>query len=152
VLVSLLDLALVSVQRVPRADLYRLNREHALVEPLKRLFDREAALDRQLARHLALALTRMGLPVTEALLFSSTAGADVGVALLCDEDRVQQVEAATPELAAGVRRVFGARLAVLVGAPSLERLTRPGRRERELWLEVQRHGMPILGPEREETT
>src|SRR6266550_2923476 len=62
VLADLAEQGVVEVQRLPRTDLYRLNRDHALAVALAELFARESPLKFELLSLLAGGLKRRKLP------------------------------------------------------------------------------------------
>jgi predicted nucleotidyltransferase len=150
VLASLADERVATVQRLPRTDLYGLNREHVLAEILIRLFLRESQLRVEVLSFVARELKRRRLPVTVARIFGSaargdtTSTSDVDLALVAPRESVAAIEAAAQEMAERVRRRFGSRLNVLVGSPSLGALTRTGRAGRKVWQAVEREGIDVL--------
>lgn len=150
VLATLAEQGVATVQRLPRTDLYRLNRQHVLAEPLIQLFARESDLTAELRSLIAKELRHRKLPVTQARIFGSaarggmTASSDVDLALVSARESVQAVEVAAHELSETVRKQFGIRLNVMVGSPSLAVLSgrdRPGRR---VWQAIEREGIDVL--------
>jgi predicted nucleotidyltransferase len=150
VLADLAEQGLVAVQRLPRTDLYRLNRHHALAEPLGKLFELEPKLKLELLSLVARELKARRLPVKEARIFGSAArGAmaptsDVDLALVTSRDNVAAVEAAAQEIAETARERFGTRLNVLVGSPSLERLSKGPESKQGVWQAIEREGLDVL--------
>lgn len=150
VLADLSVQGLVALERLPRTDLYRLNRHHALVEPLGKLFDLEPKLKFELLSLIAKELKARRLPVKEARIFGSAArGAmgptsDVDLALVTSRESVAAVERAAQEIAEIARERFGTRLNVLVGSPSLERLSRSPQPRRGVWQAIERDGMDVF--------
>ena len=150
VLAELADQGLVTVERLPRTDLYRLNRRHALAEPLAKLFELEPKLKFELFSLVARELKSRLLPVTEARIFGSaargtmTATSDVDLALVTSRESVATVEAAAQEIAEKARERFGTRLNVLVGSPSLERLSKSRQSRRAVWEAIEREGIDVL--------
>ena len=150
VLTELSEAGVVNVQRLPRTDLYRLNRDHAMADQLIQLFAREPKLKFELLSLIAQELKRRKLPVTEARIFGSvargqmTADSDVDLALVTSRDGVEQVREAEQEIAESVRTRFGVRLNVLVGSPSLGSLGRAGRPGRDLWNNIKRESIDVL--------
>src|SRR5947208_16373688 len=69
VLADLADQGLVSVQRVSRSDLYRVNRRHALAAPIAKLFELESKLKFGLLSLIAAELKARPLPIKEARMF-----------------------------------------------------------------------------------
>ena len=69
VLAELAAQGLVAVQRLPRMGLYRINRRHALAEPLRELFELEPKLKSELLSLVARELKARHLPVKEARIF-----------------------------------------------------------------------------------
>src|SRR2546429_8005319 len=65
VLADLAEQGLVAVQRLPRTDLYRVNRQHALAESLGGLFELEPKLKFELLSLVARELKARRLPVKE---------------------------------------------------------------------------------------
>src|SRR5713226_1948810 len=65
-----------TVQRLPRTDLYGLNREHVLAEVLIHAFARESQLKVELLSFVARELKRRRLPVSQARVFGSAARGD----------------------------------------------------------------------------
>src|SRR5438270_7058821 len=128
VLADLSEQGLVKVQRLPRTDLYRVNRHHALAEALGGLFELEAKLKFELISLLASELKARHLPVNEARIFGSAAqgamapSSDVDLAVVTSRESVAAVESAAQEIAETARERFGTRLNVLGGSPSLERV------------------------------
>jgi predicted nucleotidyltransferase len=150
VLAELAEQGLVLVQRLPRTDLYRLNRRHALVEPLTKLFQLEPKLKFELLSLVARELKARNLPVKEARIFGSAArgamgpSSDVDLALVTSRESVAAVESAAQEIAEKARERFGTRLNVLVGSPSLERLSKGPRGGRGVWQTIGREGIDVL--------
>ncbi len=150
VLANLSEQGLVAVERLPRTDLYRLNRQHALVEPLGQLFELEPKLKFELLSLVARELKARRLPVTEARIFGSAArstmapGSDVDLALVTSRQSVPAVEAAAQEIAETVRERFGTRLNVLVGSPSMERLRKSPQPRRGVWQAIEREGIDVF--------
>jgi predicted nucleotidyltransferase len=149
VLAGLAKQGLVAVQRLPRTDLHRLNRRHAMAEPLGKLFDLEPKLKFELLSLLARELKARKLPVNEARIFGSAArgamaaGSDVDLALVTSRESVARVEAAAQEIAETVRERFGTRLNVLVGSPSLERLSKGRQTSRAVWRAIEHEGIDV---------
>jgi predicted nucleotidyltransferase len=149
VLAELAEQGVATVQRLPRTDLYRLNRYHALAEVLIQLFAREAHLRFELLSLVAKELKRRKLPVAEARIFGSaargdmTSSSDVDLALVAPRNSIPAVEEAAQELAEAVRKRFGTRLNVLVGAPSLSALSRKDRPGRDVWQVIEREGIDV---------
>lgn len=149
VLSELAEQGLSTVQRLPRTDLYRLNRDHAFAEVLIQLFARERHLRFELLSLIAKDLKRRKLPIREARIFGSaargdmTSGSDVDLALVAPSESVPAVEEAAQELAEAVRKRFGTRLNVLVGAPSLSVLSRRDRPGRNVWKAIEREGIDV---------
>jgi predicted nucleotidyltransferase len=150
VLADFAEQGLVAVQRLPRTDLYRLNRRHALAEPLGKLFELEPKLKFRLLSFLARELKARNIPVKEARIFGSAArgamapSSDVDLALVTSRESVAAVEAAAQEIAKTVRERFGTRLNVLVGSPSLERLSSGRETGRGVWQAIEREGIDVL--------
>ena len=150
VLADLADQGLVSVQRLSRSDLYRVNRHHALAAPIGKLFELESKLKFGLLSLIAAELKARRLPVKEARMFGSAARgtmaptSDVDLALVTSRDSVAAVEAAAQGIAEAARERFGARLNVLVGSPSLEKLTKNRRAGQSVWQVVDREGIDVL--------
>jgi predicted nucleotidyltransferase len=150
VLADFSEQGLVDVQRLPRTDLYRINRQHALAGPLGELFELEPKLKFELLYLLASELKARHLPVKEARIFGSAArGAmaarsDVDVALVTSRESVALVEAAAQEIAELARERFGTRLNVLVGSPSLEILSKSRRAGHSVWQAIEREGLDVL--------
>jgi predicted nucleotidyltransferase len=150
VLADLSEQGLVAVQRLPRTDLYRLNQHHALAEPLGKLFELEPKFKLELFSLVARELRSRRLPVKEARIFGSAArGAmaatsDVDLALVTSRDSVAAVEAAAQEIAETARERFGTRLNVLVGSPSLERLSKGPESKQGVWQAIEREGLDVL--------
>ncbi len=150
VLGDLAEQGLVAVQRLPRTDLYRVNRHHALAESLGKLFELEPKLKLELISLVAGELKTRRLPVKEARIFGSAArGAmrptsDVDLALVTSRESVPAVEAAAQEIAEIVHERFGTRLNVLVGSPSLEKLSKTHRARQGAWQAIEREGIDVL--------
>jgi predicted nucleotidyltransferase len=150
VLADLAEQGLVAVQRLPRTELYRVNRHHALTEPITKLFGLEPVLKFELLSLVGRELKVRRLPVTEARIFGSAArgtmapASDVDLALVTTRESVAAVEAAAQEIAETVRERFGTRLNVLVGSPSLERLRKGRQPKREVWQAIEREGIDVL--------
>lgn len=150
VLTRLAEEGVATVQRLPRTDLYGLNREHVLAEVLILVFVRESQLRVELLSFVAKELKRRRWPVTQARVFGSaargdaTSTSDVDLALVVPRESVLAVEAMAQELAETVRKRFGTRLNVLVGSPTLVALTRGGRPGRKVWQAVEREGIDVL--------
>jgi predicted nucleotidyltransferase len=151
VLGGLAEEGVATVQRLPRTDLFGLNREHVLAELLVQVFVRESQLRFELLSFVARELKRRRLPVIQARIFGSaargesTSASDVDLALVAPRESVRLVEAAAQELAETVRKRFGTRLNVLVGSPTLDALIRSGRTGRNVWQAVKREGIDVLG-------
>jgi predicted nucleotidyltransferase len=150
VLADLAEQGLVVVQRVPRTDLYRVNQHHALTKPLTKLFELEPELKFELLALIARELKARRLPVTEARIFGSAARggmaptSDVDLALVTKRQSVAAVEAAAQEIAETARERFGARLNVLVGSPSLDRLSKSRQPKQGVWQAIEREGIDVL--------
>src|SRR5262249_10927466 len=103
VLAELADLGVALVNRLPRTDLYQLNREHVLAQALIQLFAREPRLKFELLTLVDSELKRRKLPVIEARLFGSvargesTSSSDVDLALVCPLKSMPIVESAAPQ-------------------------------------------------------
>jgi predicted nucleotidyltransferase len=149
VLAQLADHGVAKVQRVPRADLYELNREHVTARALATLFETEAGFRQELLVFLAAELERAGLQRWEARLFGSavrgemTSSSDVDLALAGPADEVRGLEDAIPELVDLARRRFGVRLNVLIGLASLAELARGRRPAARVWQEIAREGLTL---------
>ncbi len=148
---SLTDLGAVRARRSRRYDFFELNREHALVEELGGLFDREAGLRDELVAFLRGQLEAQQLPISEAYLYGSAARGDMGprsdvdVALICPPDGVTAVEEeAFGRIAEATTRRFGVRLSPIVAAGELTVLRDPSREGHRLWDRVAGEGIPIL--------
>src|SRR5713226_3056790 len=150
VLGDLAEQGLVAVQRLPRTDLYHVNRHHALAESLGKLFELEPKLKLELISLVARELKTRRLPVKEARIFGSAArGAmkptsDVDLALVTARESVAAVEAAAQEIAEIVRERFGTRLNVLVGSPSLERLSKSRPAGHGVWQAIEHEGLDVF--------
>lgn len=150
VLADLSEQGLVEVQRLPRTDLYRVNRHHALAEPLGELFELEPTLKFELLSLVASELKARHLPVKEARIFGSAArGAmartsDVDLALVTSPESVAAVEAAAQQIAEIARERFGTRLNVLVGSPSLEKLSKRRQGGQGVWQAIEREGLDVF--------
>lgn len=154
VLGDLTEQALVRVERMPRADLYRLNREHVLAAPLAELFRVEPKLRSDFLARLTNELKSRHLPLKQARVFGSAARGDMtpqsdaDLALVTSRDQVEVVQAAGEAIAEKIRERFGMRINVLVGSPSLERLTRSRQARRAVWQAIERQGIDVLAPAR----
>jgi predicted nucleotidyltransferase len=150
VLARLAEQGLVAMQRLPRTDLYRVNPRHALAEPLGKLFALEPKLKFEFLSLLARELKARRLPIKEARIFGSAArgtmapASDVDLALVTSRESVAAVEAAAQEIAETVRERFGTRLNVLVGSPSLEKLSKSPRAKHGVWQAIEREGIDVL--------
>jgi predicted nucleotidyltransferase len=150
VLADLAEGGLVKIQRLPRTDLYRLNRHHALAEPLAKLFEFEPKLKFELLALVARELKVRRLPVKEARIFGSAARgemtptSDVDLALITSRENVTAVEAAAQEIAEAVRERFGTRLNVLVGSPSLQSLSKGRQAGHGVWQAIEREGLDVV--------
>jgi predicted nucleotidyltransferase len=150
VLADLAEQGLVAMQRLPRTDLYRVNQHHALAEPLGKLFELEPKLKFELLSLVAKELKARRLPLKEARVFGSAArgamapASDVDLALVTSRESVAVVEAAAQEIAETVRERFGTRLNVLVGSPSLERLSKSPQAKQGVWQAIERDGIDVL--------
>jgi predicted nucleotidyltransferase len=150
VLADLAEQGVVAVQRLPRTDLYRANRNHALAKSLGELFELEPKLKRQLLSLVARELKARRLPVKEARIFGSAARgemkatSDVDLALVTSRDSVAGVEAAAQEIAEKARERFGTRLNVLVGSRSIERLSKSRQARQGAWRAIEREGIDVF--------
>src|SRR5712691_12358272 len=150
VLADLSEQGLVEVQRLPRTDLYRVKWHHALAEPLGEFFELEPKLKFELLALVASELKARHLPVKEARIFGSAArGAmapksDVDLALVTSRESLAAVEAAAQEIAEKARERFGTRLNVLVGSPSLEKLSKSRKAGHGVWQAIQREGLDVF--------
>ncbi|HSP08558.1 MAG TPA: nucleotidyltransferase domain-containing protein [Candidatus Dormibacteraeota bacterium] len=150
VLAGLAEQGVVAVQRLPRTDLYRVNGHHALAESLRKLFDLEPRLRFQLLALVAGELKGRRLPVKEARIFGSAARgemkptSDVDLALVTSRENVAGVEAAAQEIAEKARERFGTRLNVLVGSPSLGRLSKSRQTRQGAWQAIEREGIDVF--------
>jgi predicted nucleotidyltransferase len=90
------------------------------------------------------------LPVNEARIFGSAARggmrptSDVDLALVTSRESVAAVEAAAQDIAEIVRERFGTRLNVLVGSPSLERLSKSHQARQGVWRAIEHEGIDVL--------
>ena len=150
VLVDLTEMGITVVRRAGRADLYRLSPDHVLYPVLRELFRRERAVGDELRRLLRQRLVRLRR-IREAYIFGSVARAqetvtsDLDLAIVIPPSGPNAEERARiDEIAAEVRRRFGARLSVQVSGRSIShRAARgPGR---DLWKRIADEGIPILG-------
>lgn len=150
VLADLSEQGLVEVQRLPRTDLYRVNRHHALAEPVGEFFELEPRLKFDLLSLVASELKARHLPVKEARIFGSAArGAmartsDVDLALVTSRESVAAVEAAAQQISEAARQRFGTRLNVLVGSPSLEKLSKSRQAGQGVWQAIEREGLDVF--------
>ncbi len=150
VLADLAEQGLVAMQRLPRTDLYRVNPRHALAEPLGKLFAFEPKLKFEFLSLLAKELKARRLPIKEARIFGSaargtmTASSDVDLALVVSRESVAAMEAAAQDIAETVRERFGTRLNVLVGSPSLEKLSKNAQAKEGVWQAIGREGIDVL--------
>ena len=150
VLADLAEQGLVWVQRLPRTDLYRMHPQHALVEPLGKLFEFEPKLKFDLLSLVARELRTRRLPVKEARIFGSAArgematSSDVDLALVTSRESVAAVEAAAQAIAEVARERFGTRVNVLVGSPSLETLSKSRQAGHGVWQAIGREGIDVL--------
>jgi predicted nucleotidyltransferase len=150
VLADLAAQGLVSIERLARTDLYRLNGQHVLATPLAELFDLEPKLKIELVALVARELKDRRLPVKQARIFGSaargnmTADSDIDLALVTSPDKVEVVQVAGEEIAETARDRFGTRLNVLVGSPSLETLARSRQAKRAVWQAIEREGIDVL--------
>ena len=150
VLSGLAEQGLVSVERLPRTALFRLNHHHVLAGPLSELFELEPTLKAELFSLVAKELRTRRLPVKQARIFGSAArgtmasASDVDLALVTSPESVAIVEAAAQEIGETVRVRFGTRLNVLVGSPSLERLSKSSRARHTVWQTIEREGIDVL--------
>jgi predicted nucleotidyltransferase len=150
VLAELADQGLVTVERLPGTDLYRLNQQHVLADPLGKLFDLEPNLKFELLSLLARELKARRLPVKQARIFGSAArgamapASDVDLALITSRQNIGAVEAAAQEIAETVRERFGTRLNVLVGSPLRERSGRSPQSKGAVWDAIEREGIDVL--------
>jgi predicted nucleotidyltransferase len=150
VLADLAEQGLVVVERLPRTDLYRVNRSHVLADPLEKLFKLEPGLKFDLLSLVAKELRTRHVPVREARIFGSAArgdmtiSSDVDLALITPPENVAMVEEAAQDIATAVRKRFGARLNVVVGSPSLATLVKSRQGKRDLWETIQREGIDVL--------
>ncbi len=150
VLADLSEQGLVEVQRLPRTDLYRVNRHHVLAEPLGELLRLEPKLKFELLSLVASELKARHLPVKEARIFGSAARgvmaptSDVDLALVTSRESMAAVEAAAQELAETARERFGTRLNVLVGSPSLQRLSKSRQAGQGVWQAIEREGLDVF--------
>lgn len=150
VLVDLAEQGVVVVQRLPRTDLYQPNRHHVLAQSLGELFELEPKLKFQLLLLVAGELKARRLPVKEARIFGSAArgemkpSSDVDLALVTSRENIAGVEAAAQEIAEKARERFGTRLNVLVGSPSLERLSKSRKPRQGTWQAIEREGIDVF--------
>lgn len=148
VLADLAAQGLVEIVRQPKTDLYQLNIQHALVVPLGKLFEFEARLKLDLFSLVARELKARNLPVSTARVFGSAVrgtmepGSDVDLALVTSPASVERVEAEAQEIVDAVHDRFGTCLNVLVGAPSLEALSK--RRGGGVWRSIDREGVDVI--------
>jgi predicted nucleotidyltransferase len=158
-LFSLADQGLVILERAPRADLFRLNRGHALAHQLSSLFEWEQNALADLLSFLKESIERETDSIEAALLFGSaakgtmTTTSDIDVAVVCPVDRVEEVEAVMERVGEAVRARFGNRLNIVLGNPPALGTQRAGggkgsgagwlRKAFRFWaLSRMNHGMP----------
>ena len=144
VLDELAEIGLATLVRLPRTDLFALNRDHVLAGPVLQLFEHEPRRS-DLMAFVAESLRALGLPVTRARLFGSAARGDMGpasdvdLALICNQSDQSRVEAAVEDLAAAARQRFGVRLNVIVGSPDLATLAR----KTTVWRAIEAEGVDL---------
>lgn len=150
VLGELAEQGLVKVERLPQADLYRLNRKHVLAKPLSKLFELEPELKFELLSLAAREIKKRRLPVKQARIFGSAArgsmssDSDVDLALVTSPENVDLVEYAAQQVAEILRDRFGTPINVLVGSPSLETLARSRQAKRGVWQAILREGLDVF--------
>lgn len=149
VLSSLTQLGLARVQRAGRADLYQLNREHALYYALHQLFDQETKVQTELQRFLRRRLAKLD-HVREAFIFGSVArgesgaGSDIDLALVMPPSGPTAAEQnELDELARDVRGRFGSELGVHVSPQPLANRVE-GRAGRALWRRIAAEGIRLI--------
>jgi hypothetical protein len=69
---------------------------------------------------------------------------DVDLALVTSRESLAAVEAAAQEIAETARDRFGTRLNVLVGSPSLERLSKSRQPGQGVWRAIEREGLDVF--------
>jgi predicted nucleotidyltransferase len=149
ILANLSAQGLTDVQRVGRSDLYQLNREHALLPLVQRLFAEERTLQRELELFLRRRIRALAPTVQEAYIFGSVArresriGSDIDLALVAPRSALRAGDAALTQLAREVRRRFGSELSVHLSAESLfDRVKHPA--GRALWKRIEAEGVRLI--------
>jgi predicted nucleotidyltransferase len=149
ILASLAQVGIVRVRRAPHAGYYELNRGHVLSEPLRDLFQWEAALPRELAIRLGRELAQHHVPASRAMLFGSAArgdmrsDSDIDLAVIVPEDAVDEAEAALELVGDVMRDRYGAHLSVVIGTAPLEQLRQPDSPGHRLWEQIGSEGIWI---------
>ncbi len=153
VLSSLVQQGVVSARRSPRADAYVLNDAHVLTSHLRLLFGWEDDLIRDLVGFLRQRIGEASPAVARVFLFGSavkgtmTESSDIDVAVLCPEEKEEEVEDAMRDVADAVRLRYGNDVRVIVGSEGDVRSRQPGRRR--LWERIVRDGLVVLPQGRE---
>lgn len=148
ILTSLTEVGLTIVQRAGRADLYQLNRDHAIYPAIHALFAEEGRMVDQLQQFLRSRLKRIK-EVREAYLFGSvargesSAGSDIDVAVVVPEKAMARTEGALEEVAREARQRFGSELNFHTSTLPLS-ARRRARTGRDLWKRVAEEGTPLV--------
>lgn len=153
VLASLLSQGVVTVHRVPRADLFQLNRSHTLVEHVLPLLDWERSLDHELISFLRDHLSRARTGIRDALIFGSAAhgnmqpSSDIDLAVLVEKKRMGDVRTTLDHVSVLVRARFGNELNAIIAEGTLDSLRGHRRAGKAIWGRVATEGVSIFEPE-----
>ena len=148
VLGGLTELGLTTRQRAGRADLYELNRDHALYSTIHALFADEARLRGRLVKFLGARLEHVG-GVREAYLFGSVArdqsvaSSDIDVAVVVPKEAKAGLDDALERVSGEARRRFGTEVNFHSSTTSLN--ARSQRRTgRDVWGRIAKEGIPLV--------
>jgi predicted nucleotidyltransferase len=140
---------LATVLRIPQTDLYELNREHVLYEPLHMLFERERAVRQELLAVLRKRLAKRLRQGQAAYLFGSAAKgemnsrSDIDLAIVMPKQK-GELGPELSDIEDEIQQRFGTRLNVIVGTKELVTTGKRRRAGRELWDVITREGLQVF--------
>ena len=155
VVASLIVQGVVLARRAPKADGFELNRQHALVEKLRPLFEWERQLLREFTAFTAGEIKKKAPMVSAAYLFGSAVrgqmspASDIDLAVIVSHPaEAGPAEVALARVADAVRVRYGNRLDVTIGSSPIDQLRRSGRAGHQVWASGAREGIALFGQDK----
>ena len=145
---ELVSTGLVHVRLTPGANLFSLNADNMLYEPLKAIFRAEAGYLEEVGHGVRQSLRDHGLPVRKAYLYGSVArgeespDSDVDVALVIDGSDEDLVRAELDAVAEDLRVRFGTDFHFIVATRPIDQMARR-RVSGGLWRSIAAEGVEV---------